>query len=86
MKPVNPYSRLKRIAIEWASSVIYPHKRLMWTYPKSKLENESWCLANLFERVSAAGQLGYTVVLEADDSGLRVMYKKLPDELPWELK
>ncbi len=85
MKPENPYNRLKRIAIKWAGSAIYPHTRIMWTYPKEKLPGY-WDLDKLFERVAAAKQLGYMVILEADDSGLKVLYRKLPDELPLELR
>lgn len=45
----------------------------------------SWSLSNLAERVAAADQLGYDVVLKSDDSGLRVEYvAKIPSR-PWDI-
>lgn len=85
MKRENPYNRLKRICTKWAGSVIYPHKRLMWRYPKDKITH-SWRLDDLAERVQAADQLGYDVKLEWRNDGLAVLYVKRPDEIPWELK
>jgi hypothetical protein len=50
----------------------------MWHYPKAKL-NDGWPLGGLYERVAAADQLGYDVVLSVAEEGLRVHYQKRPD-------
>lgn len=85
-KRISPYTRLKKIASEWAVKALYPHARPMWCYPRNKLESKSWCLAALYERTAAAEQLGYDVKLKATDSGLEVKYVKKVPELPWELR
>lgn len=85
MARINPYTRLQRIAMEWASSVLYPHTQTMWTYPKERLDG-LWRLTNLNERVEAAEQLGYRVIIESNEQGLVVKYEKKPSELPWELR
>lgn len=82
---VNPYTRLKGICKKYADEVRYPHTRNMWHYPKSRLK-EGWTLTDLWERTAAAEQLGYDVVLEAQDKGLLVKYVKKRPRVPWELQ
>jgi len=78
-KPKTPYQRLLEDAREFAGQVKYRHEKLMWRYPKEKL-NTGWALNDLAERVSAADQLGYDVILRNSDDGLSVYYrKKVPD-------
>ena len=78
MARINPYQRLLNEVREFCRKIKYPHKKLMWYYPKAKL-NSSWSLGDLYERTKAADQIGYDVKLEAKDDGLRVLYvKKLP--------
>lgn len=78
-KPKTPYQRLLEDAREFAGQVKYCHEKLMWRYPKEKL-NTGWALNDLAERVSAADQLGYDVILRNSDDGLSVYYrKKVPD-------
>lgn len=84
-KPITPYERLKAAFLKYVSSVEYPHTKLMWSYPKAKL-SDGWSLIDLAERVSAAEQLGYDVVLRSDDGGLKVLYRKKHAETPWELR
>lgn len=81
-KPITPYARLLADVRKFASSVKYPHKKLMWRYNKSDL-GKHWTLTDLYERVKAADQLGYDVVLVAEDAGLAVQYAKRPD-VPWD--
>lgn len=82
---VTPYQRLLQAFREYVSEVRYPHQRLMWVYPLAKLGN-GWDLVDLRQRVAAADQLGYEVVLDAVDDGLRVMYRKKRPEAPWEVR
>ncbi len=84
-KRKNPYESLLDDFRAYHHKVQYPQRREMWTYPKAKLR-ESWSLAELHERVAAANQIGYDVVLEATDEGLKVIYRQRPPESPhWKL-
>lgn len=77
-KPITPYARLLERARQLAFDAKNPRRRLMWTYPKGRL-SEGWQLSDLQERVGAADQLGYDVVLRKADDGLRVEYVKRLD-------
>jgi hypothetical protein len=82
-KPVTPYARLKTEFANFVDLVLYPHTKLLWTYPKARLD-EGWTLSNLAERVSAAAQLGYDVVLTRSENGdLVVQYRKQRPTRPW---
>jgi hypothetical protein len=82
-KPVTPYQRLMNQFSAWANECIMRGRISMWRYPKDKLSETNWRLADLWERVAAADQLGYDVQLSAKDDGLHVEYvKKLPKR-PW---
>lgn len=74
-KPITPYARLLGQVNAFASKVAYPHTRSMFFYPRAKL-SEEWALTDLWERTKAAEQLGYDVVLLANDVGLHVQYVK----------
>lgn len=79
MKRVNPYTRLLSEVQKHLYSIMYRHRKTMWRYAKEQL-NQTWRLNGLWERVAAAEQLGYDVVLEAKEDGLHVVYvKKIPD-------
>ena len=79
-----PYNRLKSAVLQYMSGVEYPHRKVMWLYPKARLR-ESWHLDDLAARVAAADQLGYDVRLRMADDGLRVEYVKRPDDLDYAL-
>jgi len=79
-----PYNRLKKAVMKYMSGVDYPHRKVMWLYPKSRL-SESWKLDALAERVQAADQLGFDVKLRMADDGLRVEYVKRPAPLDYSL-
>ncbi len=81
-KPKTPYQRVLEEAQDFARKVKCRHTKTMWTYPKDKL-NTGWALESLYERVKAAEQLGYEVVLMATDDGLAVRYVKEVPEAPW---
>lgn len=86
-KRINPYDRLKQEAKKWALKVAYPLRKTMWRYPKADLLRDGgWHLADLWERVAAAEQLGWRVELTASDEGLVVTYVKKHEDAPWEFR
>lgn len=82
-KTVSPYEQLRLRAKEWATAVLYPHSVGMRFYKKESLAN-GFRLDDLYERVAAAEQIGYDVVLVAMDNGLHVRYRKRPPAVPWQ--
>lgn len=84
-KRKNPYVVLLEEIREHCRKIKYRHTKQMRHYPKARL-SEGWSLLNLYERVAAAKQLGYDVVLKADDTGLVVNYVKEVPATPfsWE--
>lgn len=80
----NPYTALLERAQEFAASVQYRHTKTMWTYPRGRL-SQGWRLDTLAERVKAADQLGYDVILTTVDDALVVQYRKRV-EIPFEFK
>lgn len=84
MKRTNPYTTLKNQFSDWVSKAINRRRVLMWTYPKNRLE-EGWKLSDLSERVAAANQLGFEVVLKSSEAGLHVEYVAKVPERPWDI-
>lgn len=82
---ITPYARLLDEFRKFASAVEYPTRKIMWTYETAKL-GEGWSLVELHQRVQAAEQLGYDVVLRSVPDGLRVEYRKKPPALPWSVR
>jgi hypothetical protein len=82
-KRLNPYSRLLNEIREYMRDLRYRHTKIMWRYSKNTL-GDGWDLNQLYERVAAAGQLGYEVKLIASDKGLEVIYQKEVPNIPWE--
>lgn len=79
----NPYQYLLDQIIEFCSKLQYAHTVSMWRYPKDKLAS-SWNLTDLYERTMAAQQLGYKVIIEADERGISVKYvKNAPIPYQW---
>jgi hypothetical protein len=81
-KPITPYQRLMDDFKDFANAVEFRKRKSMWTYPKNKL-SESWPLNDLYERVSAADQIGYDVRLLATEGGLEVQYIEKNPKRPW---
>ena len=81
-KPITPYKRLLDDVREFCRKIKYRHTKSMWLYPKEKLD-EQWRLDGLYERVCAAEQLGYDVVLVGKEDGLHVNYVKKAPDTPW---
>lgn len=85
--PRNPYQDLVNQVNKWLVSVFHPKERRMWFWPAAKL-TEGWSLATLNERVIAADQLGFDVVLKPAEHGLEVWYRKravLPPGYPFNI-
>lgn len=84
MKRIGPYQQLQERVKQWLRPVVYPSRVTMWVYPKDKLNTGWWELTSLYERVLAADQLGFDVMLLAKEDGLRVEYITRPDrDLPY---
>ncbi len=76
-------SGLRETANEFFNKVVNRDVRGMFLYPKNRLK-EAWALTDVYERTLAAQELGWTVVIRADQDGLHVDYaKKLPTSRPW---
>lgn len=82
-KPKTPYQRLLEDITEWCQQVRFRRKVIMFNLTKDDLER-GWTLADVRERTLAAEQLGYDVVLTADDEGLHAWYRKKVPEVPYE--
>lgn len=80
-KPKTPYQRLVEDVRRWTLKIRSPWRKAMWVYPKNRL-SEGWRLTDLDERVRAADQLGYDVVLVGTEAGLEVQYRKRPGDPP----
>jgi len=85
-KRLNPYQRLFETMATYCRKVEFRHHVLMLHYPRDEINKGSaWKLRGLYERTLAADQLGYDVVLRAQEDRLQVLYvKKLP-EIPMEM-
>lgn len=78
IKRKNPYQILLDDIKDWCRKLGHRRTKIMWYYPKNRL-TEGWKLVDLYERTRAAEQLGYDVQIEANDSGLQVVYiEKVP--------
>lgn len=81
-----PYNRLKRICAQWAcDNVLFRHKQEMWTL---NLKDNTYDLTALSEKIRTADDLGYVIELSAskNDHVVFSYVKKLPEELPYELR
>lgn len=81
-KRKNPYQMLLEDIKDWCRKVKFRNEKVMWVYPKGRL-NQGWPLGDLYERVKAAEQLGYDVILIANDEGLSVRYRKQVPSIPY---
>lgn len=52
----------------------------MWFYPTKQL-HQAWTMEKLDQRVQAADELGFDVVLRHSEDGLEVWYRKRADKL-----
>lgn len=77
-KRKNLYQVLLDDIIRFCRSIRYAPETSMYRYPKDKL-GDGWSLNDLCARVKAADQLGYDVIVKADDDGLLIRYRKRID-------
>ena len=79
----NPYQMLLDKISDFCQNIKYRHQKLMFIYPIDKLAN-TWTMNQLYERVVAADQLGYDVVLKSTNNGLEVHYiKQIEIPIEW---
>lgn len=79
------YRKLLNKIKDFCRKLRFPHEVQMWVYPKKRLR-ENWNISDLNERVAAARQLGYEVLLRSTDEGLEVWYRKEMPMIPYEWK
>jgi hypothetical protein len=82
---INPYQRLLETFREYWRGVEYAQRKTMWRYARDSL-GKNWSLVDLDQRVAAAQQIGYDVILISDDEGLLVQYRKKHPDMPWEVR
>lgn len=75
MSRVNPYTSLLRVAQQFAFDVKNRTVKSMFFYPAARL-GDGWSLIDLKERVAAADQLGWDVLMKVREDGLHVEYHK----------
>lgn len=77
-KRKNPYTTLLGDIVVWIGKWKYRHTAPMfyWTVDKLTPQN-SWRLDDVYHRAMAAKSLGYEVVIEADEKGMAMKYKKI---------
>jgi hypothetical protein len=92
MKKFNPYQSLKKSAQEFAQKVNSYLKcgTVMFTWTRDSLMTHpptGFRLDDVYQRALAAQQLGYDVILVADQTAGMTLYykKKLPATIPYEL-
>ena len=83
MKRLNPYQRLFNEIKEFVSKIKYPHTRTMFFFPANKLNDTAFYLWDVKQRVIAAKELGYEVIIENSDNGLSFKYRK-EVKIPWQ--
>lgn len=80
-KRKTPYQMLMEDAQRFARDVKYPRQYEMFFLPKSNL-SAGYNLDDVYERVQAASQLGYDVMLKATENGIKIMYVEKRPETP----
>lgn len=79
-KPITPYARLLDEFKAFCDAIDYRSRITMFFFKKSSLKEGGWSMSEVYERTRAADTLGYDVVIEAADDGLRFKYvKKIPN-------
>jgi len=81
----NPYVMLLEEVKDWARKLKYRHTISMFFWSLENLKPEkAWRLDDVYQRTLAAQALGYEVVVEADEKGMTMKYKKkIETPLAW---
>lgn len=88
-KRISPYTRLQMAGRKFFHKILFPRRRRMFTFTNARLKEGGWTLWDVYQRVEAAKQLGYEVVVETDGNDLVLNYverRPAPSELPYEFK
>lgn len=83
---MTPRQRLYEKAKAFTTKLRTLHTRSMLFYSAKEIESCSFNLRWLYQRSLAAEQLGYEVIMKADDEGLHASYRKKMPEVPMELR
>lgn len=75
-KPKTPYQWLLERFEKLETQIRYPDERFMFRFPKDTIRTTGYRLDGVWERTKAAQQLGYEVVVKAEDDDLRIHYRK----------
>jgi len=86
MKRINPYTRLKEIGQRWMFNALNRRKFIMFTYKEKSIKEYGYDLYPVFERVKAAEQLGYQVIIETRGDELLIKYLEKLEPMPWEFR
>lgn len=80
MKPkrINPYQMLHNDIVSWIRKLRCRRVVGMFFWPADKLTSDKvWRLDDVYQRTMAAKSLGYEVVLEVDEKGMAMKYRKV---------
>lgn len=86
-KRISPYTRLQETGRAFFRKMVLPRKRHMFTLPNARTKPSTWDMSAVYQRVEAAKQLGYEVVIETTSDDLVLKYvEKRPEysDLPLE--
>jgi len=84
LKRQNPYANLLERIRRFVRHIRYAHTVGMFYWSEGQMSpDRAWRLTEVYQRTLAAKSLGYEVVLEADDKGLAMKYRKVV-EIPLE--
>lgn len=74
-KPIMSYQRLLLIGHKFANSIKWRNKANMFWYSAEKMRGGTgYRLDDVYQRVLAAQDLGYEVMIIADSSGMQLKY------------
>ena len=84
-KPKTPYQHLIETCRDWADTVVSASERTAYIITATRL-HEGFVLSGVAERVQAADQLGWDVILRfRSDGTLAIVYRKRPTSPPWQI-
>lgn len=83
-KPKNPYVTLLKNIMSFCRKLKHQHTVGMFYWSVENLKPEkAWRLDDVYQRTLAAQAIGYEVVLEANEKGMEMKYRKKV-EIPFE--
>ena len=87
MKPVNPYTRLLNEIKDFCFKLKTRKVRPAFFIKRNSLKTNTYTLEDVYQRARAADDIGYEMIVIADDDGLRFKYREKLPRIPiyWEL-